>query len=84
MTIPATIKKNKMSFDETVDNLKLKPIYWYSDNIPDEFKDIATDLYRVHNFFLSKNSIFQEQVDNHVLNLLILLRNNLVKTVENA
>ena len=84
MTPKAKLMNTKATFDETVDNLKLKPIYWYSDNIPDEFKDIATELYRVHNFFLSKNSIFQEQVDNHILNLLILLRNNLVKTVENA
>lgn len=74
----------KMSFDEIVDNLNLKPIYWYTDNIPDEFKDVATDLYRVHSFFLSKKSNFQDQVDNHVLNLLILLRNNLLKTVEKA
>lgn len=84
MTQKAKLMTTKTTFDETVDNLKLKPIYWYTDNIPDEFKDIATDLYRVHNFFLSKKSNFQEQADNHVLNLLILLRNILLNNVENA
>lgn len=63
-----------MNFDEILENLKLKPLTWYNRNVPDEYKEIANDLYKIHNFFAQRNSPFVKDVDNHVLNILLLLR----------
>lgn len=64
-----------LNFDEAVDNLKLSRLAWYNDNVSDNFRDHAASLHDLRNFFKAQNSRYQDQAENHILNLLILLRN---------
>lgn len=66
-----------MTFEELLTNLKLDALSWYRDDIPEEFCEVANHLYKVRNFFKEKDSQFIKDVDNHVLNTLLLLRNTL-------
>lgn len=72
-----------MTFEELLTNLKLDALSWYKDDIPEEFCECARHLYKVRNFFKEKNSQFIKDVDNHVLNTLLLLRNTLSDEMKN-
>lgn len=72
-----------LTFEELLTKLKLDSLSWYKDEIPDEYLDVANHLYKVRAFFKDKNSPFIKDIESHVLNSLLLLRNTMSDEIKN-